>query len=172
MEAIKQFSEKFLPIYFLLSFFIRTFASQKQNGGLAQLARALAWHARGHRFDSDILHKKREPTDSCRFLFLCIAEAAMTGLYIPLSRDVQRRDIGCKNKKAFFGTEESFLMAISKLSYWRKKVLVFFHVLFHFTLQSHVQCWRSSSTTSSQSCMVKVLSPIIIMVISTDSKVL
>ena len=26
-------------------------------GGLAQLARALAWHARGHRFDSDILHE-------------------------------------------------------------------------------------------------------------------
>ena len=26
-------------------------------GGLAQLARVLAWHARGHRFDSDILHK-------------------------------------------------------------------------------------------------------------------
>ena len=28
------------------------------NGGLAQLARALAWHARGHRFDSDILHRQ------------------------------------------------------------------------------------------------------------------
>ena len=28
-----------------------------RNGGLAQLARALAWHARGHRFDSDILHQ-------------------------------------------------------------------------------------------------------------------
>ncbi len=27
------------------------------DGGLAQLARALAWHARGHRFDSGILHK-------------------------------------------------------------------------------------------------------------------
>ena len=26
------------------------------RGGLAQLARALAWHARGHRFDPDILH--------------------------------------------------------------------------------------------------------------------
>ena len=26
------------------------------EGGLAQLARALALHARGHRFDSDILH--------------------------------------------------------------------------------------------------------------------
>ena len=28
-----------------------------QNGGLAQLARAPALHAGGHRFDSDILHK-------------------------------------------------------------------------------------------------------------------
>ena len=26
-------------------------------GGLAQLARAFAWHARGHRFDPDILHE-------------------------------------------------------------------------------------------------------------------
>ncbi len=30
----------------------------QKNGGLAQLARALAWHARGHRFDSDILHQE------------------------------------------------------------------------------------------------------------------
>ena len=28
-----------------------------KNGELAQLARALAWHARGRRFDSDILHR-------------------------------------------------------------------------------------------------------------------
>ena len=27
-------------------------------GGLAQLARALAWHARGHQFDPGILHKE------------------------------------------------------------------------------------------------------------------
>ena len=27
------------------------------EGALAQLARALAWHARGHRFDSVMLHK-------------------------------------------------------------------------------------------------------------------
>ena len=27
------------------------------HGGLAHLARALAWHARGNRFDSGILHK-------------------------------------------------------------------------------------------------------------------
>jgi hypothetical protein len=30
--------------------------ANSKKGGLAQLARALAWHARGHRFDSDILH--------------------------------------------------------------------------------------------------------------------
>ena len=30
------------------------------NGGLAQLARAPALHAGGHRFDSDILHKLKE----------------------------------------------------------------------------------------------------------------
>ena len=30
------------------------------SGELAQLARALAWHARGHRFDSGILHQKIE----------------------------------------------------------------------------------------------------------------
>jgi hypothetical protein len=29
-------------------------------GGLAQLARALAWHARGHRFDSGILHLNKK----------------------------------------------------------------------------------------------------------------
>ncbi len=28
-----------------------------QNGALAQLARALRWQRRGHRFDSDMLHK-------------------------------------------------------------------------------------------------------------------
>ena len=33
-----------------LSLFLRPF------GGLAQLARAFAWHAKGHRFDSGNLH--------------------------------------------------------------------------------------------------------------------
>ena len=31
---------------------------QLNLGGLAQLARALDLHSRGHRFDSDILHKR------------------------------------------------------------------------------------------------------------------
>ena len=43
--------------------------SAAKGGALAQLARALAWHARGHRFDSVMLHKTK--TRSCGFLFLC-----------------------------------------------------------------------------------------------------
>ena len=39
-------------------------------GGLAQLARALAWHARGHRFESDILHVFLA-TQHYRFIFPC-----------------------------------------------------------------------------------------------------
>lgn len=31
----------------------------RSYGGLAQLARALAWHARGHGFDSRILHNEK-----------------------------------------------------------------------------------------------------------------
>jgi hypothetical protein len=34
--------------------------SFKKNGGLAQLARAPALHAGGHRFDSDILHNSSD----------------------------------------------------------------------------------------------------------------
>ena len=33
--------------------------SVAKRGALAQLARALAWHARGHRFDSVMLHKQK-----------------------------------------------------------------------------------------------------------------
>ena len=35
--------------------------SKLLQGELAQLARALAWHARGHRFDSGILHQMSLP---------------------------------------------------------------------------------------------------------------
>ena len=36
----------------------------KHFGGLAQLARAPALHAGGHRFDSDILHQKQREYES------------------------------------------------------------------------------------------------------------
>ena len=39
-------------------------------GGLAQLARALAWHARGRRFDPDTLHSFNRLTIHCG-LILC-----------------------------------------------------------------------------------------------------
>lgn len=37
------------------------------NGGLAQLARALQWHCRGHRFESDILHQTAFLLQECGF---------------------------------------------------------------------------------------------------------
>lgn len=39
------------------------------TGGLAHLARALAWQARGGRFESDILHKRLKHSLG---LFLCL----------------------------------------------------------------------------------------------------
>ena len=47
------------------------FLQPQKQGALAQLARALAWHARGHRFDSVMLHKiRRQPAENQRvFLF-------------------------------------------------------------------------------------------------------
>lgn len=39
------------------------------KGGLAQLARAFAWHAKGHRFDSGNLHFNRRSFSEGGFLF-------------------------------------------------------------------------------------------------------
>ena len=44
-------------------------------GELAQLARALAWHARGHRFDSGILHHGRDYAAMCGPFFHCLTIA-------------------------------------------------------------------------------------------------
>ena len=43
---------------------------RQKQGALAQLARALAWHARGHRFDSVMLHKERPAENQRVFCFL------------------------------------------------------------------------------------------------------
>ena len=40
------------------------------NGGLAQLARALAWHARGHQFDPGILHNPGKDGHKSILIFL------------------------------------------------------------------------------------------------------
>ena len=42
------------------------FLQPQTQGALAQLARALAWHARGHRFDSVMLHKTKKPAENQR----------------------------------------------------------------------------------------------------------
>ncbi len=49
-----------------------------RNGGLAQLARALAWHARGHEFESRILHEGRnvrQTANKCLQFFCFRAKA-------------------------------------------------------------------------------------------------
>ena len=43
------------------------------KGGLAQLARAFAWHARGHRFDSGNLHQTKGTECSVSFLMYDIS---------------------------------------------------------------------------------------------------
>ena len=43
-----------------------------KSGGLAQLARAPALQAGGHRFDSDILHAREGEKDVCRDAKYCL----------------------------------------------------------------------------------------------------
>ena len=56
--------------------FIRNFARRQRikrhQGGLAQLARALAWHARGHRFEPDILHRVEDGWFNCPSFFVLV----------------------------------------------------------------------------------------------------
>lgn len=48
------------------------------NGGLAQLARALAWHARGHQFDPGILHNPGKDGHKSILIFIGIHPPAST----------------------------------------------------------------------------------------------
>ena len=57
-------------IYLAVSQKCTTFAiASTAYGGLAQLARALVWHARGHRFEPDILHKRQTGGRICNLPF-------------------------------------------------------------------------------------------------------
>ena len=58
-----------------------TFVRNEKYGGLAQLARALAWHARGHRFDPDILHIVKEKRRQKVLLFYSFT-------FLPLQRSL------------------------------------------------------------------------------------
>ena len=51
------------------------FLQPQKQGALAQLARALAWHARGHRFDSVMLHKKETHWIPAGFFFYCFSSS-------------------------------------------------------------------------------------------------
>ncbi len=53
-----------------------------QKGGLAQLARAFDWQSKGHRFDSDILHfRKQRVTKS--LVTLCYYQTILPTTTLP-----------------------------------------------------------------------------------------
>src|SRR5690554_2224808 len=69
MNRMRIYSSIYLHIYGPISIFA------VRNGGLAQLARALAWQARGHRFDSDNLHgSKKNPAKRRVFLYQFLSQ--------------------------------------------------------------------------------------------------
>ena len=52
---MKKKRKQHINLFFIWNF---VYLCTTNRGELAQLARALAWHARGHEFDSRILHKQ------------------------------------------------------------------------------------------------------------------
>ena len=97
MEAFETVRVRFLQaraIFFRRKVWKSDFLSYicSRNGGLAQLARALAWHARGHEFDSRILHKQERfcPDDRIA-LFLC--RSVRGGAGVSRRRRDKKRDI-------------------------------------------------------------------------------
>ncbi len=89
------------------------------NGGLAQLARALAWHARGHQFDPGILHNPgKDGYKSILYFFIGIHPPASTDA--PLSSTATGRRQGeaphrCRQ------TRRRALPATKKTAIGRKK---------------------------------------------------
>ena len=63
------------------------------NGGLAQLARALAWHARGHQFDPGILHNPGKDGHKSILIFLSESVPCIHK-YPPLSSCSDRAQTG------------------------------------------------------------------------------
>ena len=71
------------------------------NGGLAQLARALAWHARGHRFESDILHKRVMQKHRSFFVFSAFHHTFIYIIYAHSHHCMKKRNLNSKKKCIF-----------------------------------------------------------------------
>ena len=71
------------------------------NGGLAQLARALAWHARGHRFESDILHERVMQKHRSFFVFTGSPHNFIYIIYIHTHHCMVKRNLNSKKKRIF-----------------------------------------------------------------------
>ena len=71
------------------------------NGGLAQLARALAWHARGHRFESDILHRRVMLKHRSFFVFIGSPHNFIHIIYTHTHHCMKKRNLNSKKKRIF-----------------------------------------------------------------------
>lgn len=65
--------------------------TQKQPGDVAQLARALAWHARGRGFDSHLLHKK--PQQKCCGFFVVAIRRSFNKEAVRVERSGYRKAV-------------------------------------------------------------------------------
>src|SRR5690606_28919408 len=91
-----------------------------ESGALAQLARALQWHGRGHRFDSDMLHTRlprslHMPAGNkvAKGLSIRVADRqhGLTYLHLILMHNVdrvQRDDVRVMDAHEFFWRQLSF----------------------------------------------------------------
>ncbi len=73
----------------------------KKQGELAQLARALAWHARGRRFDSDILHLNKKGVNFSLLFYLYFLYIIIIKVIKLITEFIWLFNI-CFSKKLFF----------------------------------------------------------------------
>ena len=72
---------------------VRIFASQKQKGALAHLARALDWQSKGDEFESRMLHKTLKSLGYAKVSFFCIAYFVFLSIFVEEMKGVNYVDI-------------------------------------------------------------------------------
>ena len=83
-----------------------------KNGGIAQLARALAWHARGHGFESHYLHKKITQVSANQVLGFFILKMGQV-----LGQDFSLSNTGLKKMNPG-GTASDLQLSLPEFVFW------------------------------------------------------
>jgi hypothetical protein len=76
-------------------------------GELAQLARALAWHARGQGFDSPVLHNRKRSVTAAFFYYLIASNPFAT--YLQLYQSLAIKKIKCGVSRAIVSRMGKYL---------------------------------------------------------------